>query len=171
MVHRSLRLLSLLLICAIAPAVLAQGTDLSSTAVSDVTIVLTATPLVVNAEEDVTFTMQALNLGKADASNVAVHFTLPPTFSLTWTSPACSGNPVVTCTKGTLYASSAATFNVAARAVDLGTVTATATITTTSPELNGGNKLQWSHPHRRRRRNSGRRIDRRRRHAVDDPDR
>jgi uncharacterized repeat protein (TIGR01451 family) len=109
-----------------------------ASAASDVSVGVTA-PSSVYAGDEVTFTIWATNVGMAGASNVTVQFTLPPSLALSFASPKCTGTAMLTCNAGTLAAHASTTFNVTARAVETGTATVTASITTTSPELNGDN--------------------------------
>jgi uncharacterized repeat protein (TIGR01451 family) len=103
---------------------------------SDVSIALDAAPYALNAGDVVTYTLGATNLGGGAASNVMVQLTLPPSLTLLSSSDQCTGNPVVMCTVGTLGAGKSTAFTVTARANEAGSITATASVSTTSADAN-----------------------------------
>jgi uncharacterized repeat protein (TIGR01451 family) len=106
---------------------------------SDVTIALEAAPSTLATGDSVTYTVAATNLGGAAASNVMVEFDVPSALAFVSASPECSGGAHVTCTAGTLNSGASATFTVTARAVVTGTITAQASVSTSSEESNNGN--------------------------------
>jgi len=107
---------------------------------ADVAITVGAAPATLQVGDAVTYTITATNAASAAAAAaVTVHFSLPSSVSFVSASPGCSGTSAITCTAGTLDSGSSAVFEVTARAVEAGSITATATVSTTSPEVNTGN--------------------------------
>jgi uncharacterized repeat protein (TIGR01451 family) len=109
---------------------------------ADVGIVKTASTSPVVPGEDATFQFVATNNGPSTASNVAITDRLPADFSFQSASQGCTeSGGTLTCTVGTLGVGQSQTFTVTGRVASsldecLGN---TATVTSTTPDPNGGN--------------------------------
>lgn len=107
---------------------------------ADVSVTVDAAPATLQTGDVVTFTLTAKNGGTSEAAgDVTVNFFLPNSLAFLSASPGCKGTAAIICTVGTLDSGALATLSVTARAVAPGSITATASVTTTSPEANSGN--------------------------------
>lgn len=110
---------------------------------ADVSVTIDAAPATLHPTDVVTITITAKDgETSAAASGVAVNFFLPASLAFLSASPGCSGTKAIICTAGTLGGGASATFTVTARAVVPGSITATASVSTTSPETNGANNSE-----------------------------
>ena len=109
---------------------------------ADVSIAKTASPDVVGVGQTLTYTIVVTNNGPGDASGVTVKDPLPTVLSfatVTTTNGTCTGTQNITCNVGALANGATAAITIRATPTAPGTVSNTASVTTTSSDLNDAN--------------------------------
>src|SRR5262249_55373331 len=104
---------------------------------ADLSITKLANPIRVEVGANVTFTLTVTNNGLMDAAGVVVNDTLPAPLSFvsaTTSKGTCNSSNPVSCNVGTLTNGSKATITIVAKALSVGSVTNTGTVTGTTPD-------------------------------------
>jgi uncharacterized repeat protein (TIGR01451 family)/CSLREA domain-containing protein len=119
----------------------AANLDFGNAQTVDLSITKTAAPNAVSVGDNVVFTVTVSNAGPGTAANVVVTDVLPPGFSFVSTAGGCTEDPngVPTCTLGTILSGGSAQYTITASADSPPGGMNTASVTTTSPDLEPAN--------------------------------
>lgn len=109
---------------------------------SDICVTSTLYPANAQVGQQVSYRLEVVNYGPADATNVVVTDQLPARTVLVSARPSqgsCSGTTTLTCNLGSMLNGATVPITVVLRVVQSGALSGSATVTSSKPDPNGGN--------------------------------